>query len=74
MISDLFVDENENLFTDESEKNKEESKEDEKLKEKLKQSFKEIVKKPYKFKIRNGEPLGKLTKDIAEEFGISMKN
>lgn len=59
IISDLFV--------DEEEKNKEDEKE-----EKLKQSFQEIVKEPYKFKIRNGEPLGKLTKDIAEEFGIDM--
>lgn len=59
IISDLFV--------DEDEKNKEDEKE-----EKLKQSFQEIVKEPYEFKIRNGEPLGKLTKDIAEEFGIDM--
>lgn len=60
------------LFIDEEEKNKEEAKKEGKLKQKLKQSFKEIIKEPYKFKIRNGEPLGKLTKDIAEEFGIDM--
>ncbi|NDI77567.1 hypothetical protein DYH56_05930 [Psychrilyobacter piezotolerans] len=35
-------------------------------------SFKEIVKEPYKHRIEEGEPLGKLTKDILDEFGIDI--
>ncbi|MHA4987315.1 hypothetical protein [Cetobacterium somerae] len=45
---------------------------DEKLKKEMLDNLKEIVLEPYKFKVKNGEPLGKLTKDILEEFGIDI--
>lgn len=45
---------------------------DEKLKKKMLDNLKEIVLEPYKFKVEKGEPLGKLTKDILEEFGIDI--
>lgn len=54
------------LFTEEKYFN------DERLKETLLNNLKEIVLEPYKFKIEKGEPLGKLTKDILEEFGIDI--
>ena len=41
-------------------------------KEKIKDKLRELVLEPYKFKSNNGEPLGKLTKDILEEFGIEI--
>lgn len=45
---------------------------DEKLKKEMLDNLKEIVLEPYKFKVEKGEPLGKLTKDILEEFGIDI--
>lgn len=45
---------------------------DEKLKQEILNNLKEIVLEPYKFKVEKGEPLGKLTKDILEEFGIEV--
>lgn len=45
---------------------------DEKLKKEMLDNLKEIVLEPYKFKVENREPLGKLTKDILEEFGIDI--
>lgn len=39
----------------------------------LKQGIEQIIIKPYEHKIKEGEPLGKLTKDILEEFGIDIK-
>ncbi len=36
----------------------------------LNDNFQEIIKKPYTDKIKKGEPLAKLTKDIMEELGI----
>lgn len=38
----------------------------------LKIIFKEWIKKPYKYKIENKEPLGKLTKDILEQFEVEI--
>lgn len=40
--------------------------------EKIENELKEILKRPYKFKIDNQEPLFKLTEDILEEFGIKL--
>lgn len=34
--------------------------------------FEDLVKEPYRFKVEKGEPLGKLTKDILEEYGIDI--
>jgi len=38
----------------------------------LSTEFKNVIEKPYKYKIDKGEPLGKLTKDILEEYGIIL--
>lgn len=54
------------LFTNENIENKE------KIKEIILKSLKELVIEPYKFRIENGEPLAKLTKDILEEFDIEI--
>ena len=51
---------------------KESEKAKESEKEKIKDKLRELVLEPYKFKSNNGEPLGKLTKDILEEFGIEI--
>lgn len=45
---------------------------DQKLRQEILNNLKEIVLEPYKFKIEKEEPLGKLTKDILEEFGIDI--
>lgn len=45
---------------------------EEKIREEIVWNLEEIVLEPYKFKVENGEPLGKLTKDILEEFGIDI--
>lgn len=45
---------------------------EESLKEEIVKNLKEIVLEPYRFKVKNGEPLGKLTEDILKEFGIEL--
>lgn len=45
---------------------------DKNKKEKIIKYFIDIVKEPCKKRIENGEPLGKLTKDILEEFNIKI--
>ena len=45
---------------------------DKNKKEKIIKYFIDIVKEPYRKRIENGEPLGKLTKDILEEFNIKI--
>lgn len=45
---------------------------DVKVQKQIEENFKKIILEPYKFKVKNGEPLGKLTKDILEEFGIDI--
>lgn len=49
-----------------------EIKDKKKIKREIREKLKDIVLEPYKFKVENGEPLGKLTKDILEEFGIDI--
>lgn len=45
---------------------------EEKIREEIVWNLEKIVLEPYKFKVKNGEPLGKLTKDILEELGIDI--
>lgn len=45
---------------------------EEKIRAEIVCNLEEIVLEPYRFKVENGEPLGKLTKDILEEFGIDI--
>ncbi|MGL4763952.1 MAG: hypothetical protein ACRC2N_02770 [Aeromonas sp.] len=45
---------------------------DVKVQKQIEENFKKIILEPYKFKVKNEEPLAKLTKDILEEFGIDI--
>ena len=51
---------------------KEDSQDKEELEKVILDNLKAIVLEPYKFKIENGEPLAKLTKDILKEFEIEI--
>lgn len=51
---------------------KENSQDKEELEKVILANLKAIVLEPYRFKIKNGEPLAKLTQDILKEFGIEI--
>lgn len=51
---------------------KEDSQDKEELEKVILSNLKAIVLEPYRFKIKNGEPLAKLTQDILKEFDIEV--
>lgn len=51
---------------------KEDSQDKEELEKVILANLKAIVLEPYRFKIKNGEPLAKLTQDILKEFDIEV--
>lgn len=65
---DFYLENIANLFIEKKDVNYE----NKKIKEEIIKNLKNIVLEPYRFKVKNGEPLGKLTKDILEEFGIDI--